>query len=151
MNRVFAIDPGTEQSAFVLMDRDYKPLSFAKIQNGELLQMVAELPADTDVVIEMISSYGMPVGAEVFATVFWSGRFHQLAEHCSRNELVLRRDVKLNLCNSARARDSNIIAALKDRFGSKGTKAAPGWFYGMKADCWQAYALGATFIDARQS
>jgi len=66
---------------------------------------------------------------------------------------MFRRDVKLNLCGSARAKASNIIQALVDRFASgepnygKGTKKTPGWFYGFKADVWQAYALGVTYID----
>ena len=29
----------------------------------------------------------------------------------------------------------------------KGTKKAPGWFYGFSGDMWQAYALGVTYID----
>ena len=64
-----------------------------------------------------------------------------------------RQQVKLNICKSNKATDATIRQALVDRFDKdasnygKGTKDAPGWFYGFKADIWQAYALGITYID----
>jgi hypothetical protein len=60
---------------------------------------------------------------------------------------VERREVKLHLCGQARAKDSNIIQALKDRFGDKGTKNKPGLTYGMRKDLWQAFALAVTCMD----
>jgi hypothetical protein len=147
MKEVLAIDPGNIESAYVVMDYEtYKPLRFGKIPNEEFIDLLktmcdSTLPA---VVIEMIASYGMPVGKEVFDTCVWIGRFY---EAVSGAQLMFRKDVKMNMCNSTRAKDGNIIQALKDRFGDKGTKTNPGWFYGFKADCWQAYALGVTYID----
>ena len=85
-------------------------------------------------VIEMIASYGMPVGKEVFDTCVWIGRF-------------IQQDEKMNICGSMKAKDSNIRQALIDRFGTVGTKKNPGWFYGFKADCWSAYAVGITYLD----
>jgi hypothetical protein len=68
-------------------------------------------------------------------------------------DLVYRADVKLHHCHSSKAKDSNITQALIDRFASgvpnhgKGSKAAPGWFYGFKADIWAAYALAVYTAD----
>jgi hypothetical protein len=53
----------------------------------------------------------------------------------------------MNLCNSMKAKDSNIRQALIDRFGEVGVKKAPGWFYGFKKDVWAAYAVGVTYLD----
>ena len=72
-------------------------------------------------------------------------------------DLIYRKDVKLHLCHTTKAKDSNITQALIDRFASgepnrgKGTKAAPGWFYGFKADIWQAYALAVLAADTREA
>ena len=61
----------------------------------------------------------------------------------------------MNLCKTMRAKDSNILQALIDRFApntsnkGKGTKKDQGWFYGFKSDIWQAYALGVTFYDLK--
>lgn len=69
------------------------------------------------VAIEMIASYGMPVGASVFDTCVWIGRFK---EHCLKLlwevEFVYRKEEKMILCNSMKAKDSNITQALIDLF-----------------------------------
>ena len=64
-----------------------------------------------------------------------------------------RLKVKQHICHDSRAKDSNIIQALVDRFAygqrnrGKGIKKEPGFFYGFKADIWQAFALAVTFFD----
>ncbi|MFR8116876.1 MAG: hypothetical protein ACLVAK_07740 [Clostridia bacterium] len=99
-------------------------------------------------VIEMIASYGMPVGKEVFETCVWIGRFLELARMKNIDTTyIYRKDEKMNICNSMKAKDSNIRQALIDRFGPVGTKQNPGWFYGFKADIWSAYAVGITYLD----
>lgn len=106
-------------------------------------------------VIEMISSYGMPVGKEVFETCVWIGRFLEAIQQRAGvvPSLMFRRDVKLHLCNSARAKDGEIRQALIDRYGpgkerAIGLKASPGPLYSVKADVWQALALAVTFGDS---
>lgn len=150
---ILAIDPGNAESAYVIMDSvTYKPVEFAKIKNEVLLEKLYDEHQDFSYkfsqpphsVIEMVACYGMAVGKEVFDTCVWIGRFYE-AIACA--QLMVRKEVKMNLCHTNKAKDGNIIQALKDRFGDKGTKSAPGFFYGFKADCWQAFALGVTYID----
>jgi hypothetical protein len=149
---ILAIDPGNIESAFVFLDENLKPMDKGKIKNDELLKIINEITemgkADMfDFAIEMVASYGMPVGCEVFDTVFWIGRFFEAAGSFNKKVRIYRKEEKINLCGTMRAKDSNIIQALKDRFGDKGTKAAPGWFYGFSKDVWQAYAVGVTYHD----
>jgi hypothetical protein len=67
-----------------------------------------------------------------------------------RAELVFRRDVKLHLCGSARAKDPNIRQALLDRFGPVGTKKAPGPLYGVKSHIWSALAVAVTASETKE-
>jgi hypothetical protein len=90
----------------------------------------------------MIASYGMAVGASVFETCVWIGRFVQTASVSGGNVTrVFRKDVKLHLCNSPRAKDGNVRQALIDRLGPQGTKKAPGPTYGVKSHEWAALAV----------
>lgn len=162
---ILAIDPGNEQSGVVLIrERDLKPLIAEKITNEELLdnllmdryERFEEAECISHVAIEMIASYGMAVGQSVFETCVWIGRFIQALEDNYYNDslkFIYRKDEKMNLCNNMKAKDSNIVQALIDRFApntpnkGKGTKKEPGWFYGFKKDIWQAYAVGVTYYD----
>jgi len=143
---ILAIDPGTTESAVV--EWDGSRLLRAEIVRSESL-LALETRRPSLVVCEMVACYGMPVGREVFETCLWIGEYR----HCFRRleipfELVFRRDVKLHHCGSARAKDSNVIQALKDKYGDKGTKAAPGLTYKLKSHLWQAFAI-ATMITEK--
>jgi hypothetical protein len=148
---ILAIDPGSVESAYVLLDKNLKAIDFGKLPNEEMrnrikLKFFMPDSLKLDIAIEMIASYGMPVGAEVFETVRWIGRFQEVA-FPKEVKFIYRKDEKMNLCHTMKAKDSNIIQALKDRFGDKGTKKNPGWFYGFSNDVWQAYAVGITYYD----
>ena len=147
---LLAIDPGSSESAYCVIETtDYSIIDFGKVPNEVILADAKEKYYDA-VAIEMVSSFGMPVGKEVFDTVLVVGRLMQIAyDREIEPELVYRKDVKLNLCGSTRAKDSNIIQALKDRFGDKGTTKNKGWFFGFSKDVWQSYATGATWIDRK--
>lgn len=150
---ILAIDPGPIHSAYVLIDRDRRPVQFDKIENDDLMVLLSVWRPDK-IVIEMVASYGMPVGAEVFDTCVWIGRFY---ERCTPEpSLVFRQPVKLHHCQSPRANDANIAQALVDRFAKgipnhgKGSKKDPGWFYGFHKDIWQAYALAVYAADTEE-
>jgi hypothetical protein len=153
---IMAIDPGSQQSAYCVVDHDCRPVRFGKIGNTELLHNLGKVDRLADIdrcVIEWISSYGMPVGEEVFDTAFWVGRFYQTVDWTIPCQLIKRGPVKLHHCGSSRAKDANITQALVDRFTpgqpnhGKGTKKDPGWFHGFFQDIWQAYALAVYALD----
>ncbi len=144
LGMIFAIDPGLEQSGWVKYEQG-KIVNCGILDNETLLAKVNRSYAD-HLAIEMVASYGMPVGKEVFRTVWWSGRFAQ-AWINSRDKPpieVYRNEVKLQLCNSARAKDSNIRQALIDLIGPQGTKKNPGPTYGVKSHAWAALGVAVT-------
>lgn len=155
--RILAIDPGNLYSAYCLIDTDtMKPLQFDKTENAVVRSALEQKEKYDHAVIEMIAHYGtgMPAGKSVFDTCVWIGRFMETAERQGRTiDTVMRREEKLDLCGSMKAKDSNITQALIDRFApntpnrGKGRKSQPGFFYGFHADIWQAYAVGVTYID----
>ena len=155
--RIFAIDPGCTESAYCVIE-DYKPKEFGKIENEKLRELLHRRTAYEEfecVVIEMVASYGMAVGREVFETCVWIGRFTETS--CARVEYVYRMEEKMTLCHDSRATDSTIRQALIDRFAShdlkngKGTKSNPDFFYGFAKDVWAAYGVGCTWLDRRFS
>jgi len=154
---ILAIDPGNVQSAYVLIDENLKPIDFNKLDNKILLNKLIDDDFTSEyqhLVIEMIASYGMVVGKHVFDTCVWIGKFDQaIYGKNKQRHFMYRKDVKMNLCQSMKAKDSSIRRALIDRFAQhdykngKGTKKNPDWFYGFKADIWQAYALAVTYFE----
>ncbi len=116
------------------------------------LRKVPGVPLYPRLAIEMIASYGMPVGKEVFETAFWAGRFAQAWEPGAW-DLVYRKDVKVHLCGSFRAKDGNVRAALLDKFGgakeAQGTKKTPGALYGISGDKWSALAVAVTWAETK--
>ena len=151
---IFAIDPGTTESAWVQFV-DGRPRRFGKDLNVVVLREVDESRGHgNDLVIEWVQSFGMPVGAEVFETCYWAGRFAEaFAPHEAHR--LKRTTIKGHICGSARAKDANVRAALIERFGptkaeAVGTKKKPGPLYGIKGDVWSALAVAMTFADAER-
>lgn len=152
MTRILAIDPGTTRSAWVRLAGDTL-VTFGICDNLTMRDLVATharlWPGLNDVdavVIEQVASYGMPVGAEVFETVFWSGRFAEAA-HPLPVERLTRLTVKTHLCHSARATDATIRQALIDRYGGTGAIKKGGTLHGVSKDVWAALAVAVTWLD----
>lgn len=148
---LLAIDPGTTRSAYVFF-QDGKPVVRGIFDNDAMLAAVRQGRYDA-LVVEQVESFGMAVGAEVFTTVHWAGRFWEAAAArgvaCHH---LPRKAVKLHLCGSMRAKDPNIRQALLDKYGGKsavGTKKAPGPLYGVSKDVWSALGVAVTFAETR--
>lgn len=143
--KILAIDPGNEKSAFVIFDTETQTIvDKAIIDNMVLKTRIMDDPEfQYDwLVIEMIASYGMPVGKTVFETCVWIGMFIEAAQ--KPYQLVYRKDEKMHLCGSMKAKDSNIRQALLDRLGKDKTK-------GCSKDIWAALAVAVTFDGMNMS
>lgn len=153
MSTVLAIDPGTTESQYLIWDGSFV-VEHRLMPNAELLGHLEHGYQwdESTACIEMVASYGMAVGREVFETVYWIGRIDETLRRAGLIPVrMYRQEVKLHLCHSARAKDANIRQALIDRFGGKdkaiGKKKTPGPLYGISAHAWAALALAVTFSD----
>jgi hypothetical protein len=152
---IMGIDVGNIDSAYVILNDDLSIKEFGKIPNQEMLSTIyaACCYGKVKVAIEMIASYGMSVGATIFETCLWVGRFTQVASDYGEVTYIYRKDEKMNLCYTMKAKDTNIRTALIDRFAKhdlkngKGTKKNPDVFYGFYKDCWAAMAVAVTYHD----
>ncbi len=93
--------------------------------------------------IEMVASYGMPVGKSVFETCVWIGRFME----AFKGDKIYRTtfpEIKLHFCHSPRAKESAVKYAIIDTFGGKdiaigGKKCrkckGKGWFGAGRKEC----------------
>lgn len=142
--KILAVDPGNEMSAYVILDDLFIIHDKGLVDNEELLKIAEEKEYDK-LVIEMIASYGMPVGREIFETCVFIGRLRE--KSAKPYKYIYRKDEKMNICHTMKAKDSNIRQSLIDRFGEVGTKNNKGYFYGFKKDMWSAFAVGITYID----
>jgi hypothetical protein len=151
---VLAIDPGAENSA--LLHWDGERILLAVIEPNEaILKRLEEFPTDEAVTlaIEKVESYGTIVGETVFETVFWSGRFAQVFgfEDVKR---IGRGAVKMHICGTKRAGDSDIRTMLIQKFGGTvkaiGKKKSPGPLYEITTHLWAALALAITYYETAQ-
>ena len=155
---VVGLDPGNEHSGIVVL-RGGRVDYHAKLTNGDTRSTLQAIKLDAQeegqlaqLAVEKIASYGMAVGQTVFDTCEWCGAFKELWGLHAHG--VYRREVKMHLCGSTRAKDANIRQALIDRFGPSkeeaiGRKATPGPLYGFKGDEWAALGVALTFWETK--
>lgn len=158
MKTIIALDVGTTKSAYAIMKEDYTLVYTEILENEILLEMIVEWARSYDcLVYEDFVSYGMPIGKTTMESIKWNGRFIQAYLQARGDGLnnmdiikpILRKEVKINLCGSMKAKDGNVRQALIDRFGVVGTKNNQGYFYGVSKDMWSAVALAVTYLDKK--
>lgn len=156
VSRVLAIDPGNIDSAYCILDRDtQRPLAHEKINNVELERKLKDGEIQFDeAAIEIVSSYGLVAGRDLFNTCIEIGRLSVIIESLGVKVFgCYRRDVKLHLTGVGASKDANVRAALIEMYAKhdfrngKGTKANPDWWYKFRADEWAAAGLAVCFIQ----
>lgn len=154
---LLAIDPGSTESGWLAYAADLQVVSRHGIAlNETLLEDIRDeiwMAGIDRVVIEWTAPRGMPASAQLFETMWWAGRFTEAASPVPVDR-INRFDVKRHLCGTTAANDSNVRAALVDRFGGVGGKAVaigvkanPGPLYGVKDDVWAALGVAVTYAD----
>ena len=148
---ILAIDPGNADTGFVLYDSTrLQLLARGKWPNGKLLTAIRNREfADADsLAIEHAQSFGMKVWNQVFDATLWGGRFVEswdLASGGKPHRLVYRRDAKVHVTGSGKAKDQQVRQCLLERWGGKdiamGTRKTPGPLAGVTADMWAALAI----------
>lgn len=154
---VLAIDPGSRESALVWFETaSQSVVDKYKGDNHACLELVGNSQVN-HLAIELAESFGAKVWSQVFTTTVWVGRFIQAWEMTRTNRrrdthtTIVRREVKMHLTGSAKAKDGQIRNCLIDRWGGKdkaiGKKQQPGPLFGITADMWQALAIAVTYAD----
>lgn len=168
---IVGIDPGTEESAYMILsviEEAIEVVAHNIVNNHDLFKDAMDRVLDydpdglenIDVALEMVASYGMPVGKTTFETVFWIGRFYEVFESnaCDVYRYYKKTDINPEICFNSMAKDKNIRQALLDMFhatgGGKtpqvGTKSKPGPLYGVATHVWAALAVAMTHAFKKQ-
>jgi Holliday junction resolvasome RuvABC endonuclease subunit len=149
---MLAIDPGPTVCGYAVLSGT-KIVDTGVLSVHEMLAKVrgaCHSPLLETIAVEMIQSFGMAVGAEVFETCVIIGRIQEAcAERGWEIRRVTRGEVIDHVCGSRKAKDSNIRQALIDLFGPQGNKKAPGPTHGVKSHAWAALAVAATAAGLR--
>jgi hypothetical protein len=152
--KILGIDPGTTESGWVIYNTENHSIIDKGIwDNKKVLDAIAVF--DFDVLsIEMVASYGMPVGKETFETVYWIGRFVCRSEGFFKPSFRYYKKTDINpaICFNSNVKDAMIRRALLDMFpktgGGKepsiGTKKQPGALYGINSHMFPALAVALT-------
>lgn len=152
--KILAIDPGTTKSGWCLLDSG-RPIAHGIDENAAMFEVIRASWGADHLAVEMIASYGMAVGREVFETCVWIGRFMQEWRDPDAVRLIYRKDVKMHLCGTTKAKDANIRQALIDGYPATGggaipqigTKSQPGPLYGVSSHVWPALGVAVTVED----
>ncbi len=150
MNGVIAIDPGNEETALIAWNG--APIQMHMLPNASIMELIRNGPLPLlPVKIEMIACYGMAVGKTVFETCRFIGRLQEAFDSRGYDvSFAYRKDIKLHLCGTSKAKDANVSQALKDKYGEVGTKNNPGPLYGIKGDLWAALAVADYALTAEK-
>lgn len=153
---ILAIDPGPNQCGWAVLSGT-RVIDSGVMTVPEMLAKVrgaCHSPLLDTIAVEMIQSFGMAVGAEVFETCVIIGRIVEAcAERGQEVRRVTRGEVKDHVCGSRRAKDSNIRQALLDKWGGKaeavGNVKRPGPLHGVKSHAWAALAVAVVASETR--
>jgi hypothetical protein len=117
---ILGIDPGPVESAYCLVDREYRIVAAGKVSTTSLLNGLRCAPPER-VAVESIQSYGMVVGRSVFDTCYVIGRIQQVCDELKIPcVLYPRQEYLRRICGGSHTKDSILRRSLALRFGGYG-------------------------------
>lgn len=146
---ICAIDPGSSKSALVVWNGK-KLFKAVILENKQFMQWLELNHSKLGfIAIEMLSNQGRSnVGKETFDTCRMVGKIEYLCQRYNKPyQLIYRHQVKLHHLGRVTGTDSDILKALTRKYGEKGTKKAPGLFYGVTSHAWQALAIATMLTE----
>lgn len=156
------IDPANKQTAYVLVvSRDNTILDKGIIPNDKMIKLATELYYEV-LNIEIVANMGLS-GVSLYDTSEMVGILCYIANkrgatvnrfkrHTVKKLFQLRNRHKVNgVWVKVPSSDSQIRSKLIEMYGEVGTKANQGYFYGFKADIWQAMAIYHTYKNNGQT
>lgn len=169
---IVAVDPGDLESAAVWIDvATFKPVEVFEGHNAKLREKLQDggrsLEASRILVVEYTPPYTMQMASkggkpgrafvprQVVDTAIELGRFIECwgGGQAERWILFSRTDVKKHLLGRASGNDTEVRAAVVDRYGgdlktAKGVKAKPGPLYGFSGNhVYAALGLGIAYLE----
>jgi Holliday junction resolvasome RuvABC endonuclease subunit len=146
---ILGIDPGPSESAFCLVDRQYRVIAAGKVTLQDILRVLRCAPP-SQVAVESIKSYGKRVGAETFETCRAEGR---IIQRCADLEIPCfqygRHKYGKGLLQDTVVNDTLLRRALLERFGVD-TMAQLKLKDG-KSDLRSAFAIAVFHLDVTSS
>lgn len=142
---IVGIDPGQKESGVVKWSHTQQRVLERQIMpNQQVISYVQAVHSVNIIAIEHFRGYGLRVGNDTFDSIWWSGRFAQIAVSSIMGiqvRMIPRADIVDCLCGHPKAGDKAVHQALVDKYGEVGTKKNPGPLYGIKSHLWAALAV----------
>ena len=143
--KVYGIDPGTDKSALVGIDEDYKVIFKQYADNLEIEKTLESIGKKHQLCIEFVQSYGMAVGQTTFLTVRAIGRFEKAFGNDANIYLYTRPTILTHITGGVRGKKkTQVIQSLKLRFGES-KKGEP--LEGISNHLWDALAVAVYHQD----
>ena len=159
MSRIAGIDPGPTHSGLVRLttgEHGHWPpaVTFAakEMSNADLLASLTETACDLVVCEWLVTYKNAAIGASVLDTALLVGRIIERSTAPVR--LITRPDIGRELCQSGRAKNAQLRAAILEMYpatgggkdGRLGTSKAPGPLYSVSSHAWSALAAALAWM-----
>lgn len=145
------IDPANKQTAYVFMGKDNEIIESGIVSNDNFIELANNLDYDC-MNIEIVANMGLSgvslydtsemVGILCYIAITRGKRLNRYRRHHVKKHFKVKNRYKLNgVWQKVPSSDSQIRTSLINKYGEVGTKNNQGYFYGFKADIWQAMAI----------